>query len=396
MKCIHQQLDASEVSHFGITIRAGSRDEKEEEQGLAHFIEHTIFKGTEKRRPFHILSRLDAVGGEINAYTTKEETCIYGSFLNVYYERAIELISDILFNSTFPENEIQKEKDVIIDEIHSYMDSPSEQIFDDFEDQVFRGHSLGRNILGTINSVKSFTKNHVKSFIKRNYLPQNISISSVGNINSAKFEKLCVKYFDKNFETKEISGRESFSENKPTSISINRDTHQTHVMLGNVAYDIHSDKRRGMILLNNVLGGPGLNNRLNLNIREKYGLTYSIESNFVPYSDTGIFQVYFSSEKKSAEKIIKLIYKELKNFRNKKMGVNQLHQAKQQLKGHIALAQENKVGLMLALGKSILLYDKVDTNKEIFTKIDQITSEDLLEIANEIFVEDKFNSLIFN
>ena len=396
MRCIHQQIDSSEVSHFGITIRAGSRDEEENEQGLAHFIEHTIFKGTKKRKPFHILSRLDAVGGEINAYTTKEETCIYGSFLNIYYERAIDLISDILFNSTFPENEIQKEKDVIIDEIHSYMDSPSEQIFDDFEDQVFKGHSLGRNILGTVESVKSFTKENVKTFISRNYSPEFISISSVGNIKMAKFERLCVKYFDKNFGTNVNPKRKVFTKNKAAKVILNRDTHQSHVMIGSIAYNIYDEKRRGLILLNNVLGGPGLNNRLNLSIREKHGLTYSIESNFVPYTDTGIFQVYFSTEKKSVEKTTKLIYKELKALREKEMGVKQLHQAKQQLKGHIALAQENKVGLMLALGKSILLYDKVDTNKEIFTKIDQITSKDLLEIANEIFIEDNFNTLVFS
>ena len=195
MRCIHQQIDSAEVSHFGITIKAGSRDELEHEQGLAHFIEHCIFKGTKKRKPFHILSRLDAVGGEINAYTTKEETCIYGSFLNVYYERAIELISDIFFNSTFADHEIQKEKDVIIDEINSYMDSPSDQIFDDFEDQVFNGHPIGRNILGTIDSVNSFERKDILAFIKRNYSPQNVAISSVGNIKTDKFKKLLDKYF---------------------------------------------------------------------------------------------------------------------------------------------------------------------------------------------------------
>mgnify|MGYP001946383894 CR=1 FL=1 len=395
IRCIHQQVDTSEVSHFGITIKAGSRDETEQEQGLAHFIEHCIFKGTTKRKPFHILSRLDAVGGEINAYTTKEETCIYGSFLNIYYERAIELIADILFNSTFPSHEIQKEKDVIIDEINSYMDSPSEQIFDDFEDQLYNGHPIGRNILGTIESVKSFEKKQVLSFISRNYSPQNIAISSVGNIKLTKFIKLCAKYFDREFPSSTVIKRVPFNNYIPQHNAVSRDTHQVHTMIGNLAYDMHNDKRRGLILLNNVLGGQGLNNRLNLNIREKFGLTYSIESNYVPYSDSGVFQVYFSGEKKSNPRIVKLIHKELKKFRETKLGINQLHLAKQQLKGHIALAQENRVGLMLALGKSLLLFDKVDTNQEIFDQIEAISSSDILEIANEIFVEDQFSSLTF-
>jgi len=395
IKCIHQQFDTAEVSHFGITIKAGSRDELENEQGLAHFIEHCIFKGTAKRKPFHILSRLDAVGGEINAYTTKEETCIYGSFLNIYYERAIELISDILFNSSFPTHEIKKEKDVIIDEINSYMDSPSEQIFDDFEDQVFKGHPIGRNILGTVDSVNSFEKKDIQEFIERNYTADNIAISSVGNIKLDKFIRLCDKYFGVEFENNSSKKRNPFKGYNSLQSEMKRDTHQVHTMIGNIAYDMHNDKRRGLILLNNVLGGQGLNNRLNLNIREKYGLTYSIESNFIPYTDTGIFQVYFSAEKKFHSKIVKLIHKEFSKLRDKQLGTNQLHLAKQQLKGHIALAQENRVGLMLALGKSILLFDKVDTNQEIFEKIDAITSQEVQSIANEIFVENSFSSLTF-
>jgi predicted Zn-dependent peptidase len=395
IKCIHQQVDTAEVSHFGITINAGSRDELEGEQGLAHFIEHCIFKGTAKRKPFHILSRLDAVGGEINAYTTKEETCIYGSFLNIYYERAIELIADILFNSSFPTHEIQKEKDVIIDEINSYMDSPSEQIFDDFEDQVFKGHPIGRNILGTVDSVNSFEKKDIQAFIERNYTADNISISSVGKIKLDKFIRLCDKYFGVEFEKNTAKKRHPFIGYNTVQSEIKRDTHQVHTMIGNLAYDMHNEKRRGLILLNNVLGGQGLNNRLNLNIREKYGLTYSIESNFIPYTDTGIFQVYFSAEKKFHSKIVKLIHKEFAKLRDRELGTNQLHLAKQQLKGHIALAQENRVGLMLALGKSILIFDKVDTNVEIFEKIDAITSTEVQSIANEILVEDKFSSLTF-
>ena len=395
LRGIHQQVDDADVSHFGITIKAGSRDELKEEMGLAHFIEHSIFKGTKKRKTYHILSRLDAVGGEINAYTTKEETCIYGSFLNVYYERAIELIADILFDSVFPDSEINKEKDVIIDEINSYLDNPSDQIFDDFEDVIFEGHSIGRNILGTEESVNSFTRNHILDFIKRNYLVENIVFSSVGNISINKLTKICYKYLNREFSREDIPSRLVFDSYVQKSKRVIKDTHQVHCMMGNVAYDINSDKRRGLILLNNVLGGLGLNSRLNLNIREKFGLTYSIESNYTSYSDIGLFSVYFNGEKKSTDRIIKLIHKEFKIFREKKMGVNQLHQAKQQLMGHIALAQENRVGLMLALGKSLLYFDTVETNKEIFNKIEEITSEEILDIANEILIGENMTTLIY-
>lgn len=395
LRGIHQQIDDADVSHFGITIKAGSRDELDDEMGLAHFIEHSIFKGTKKRKTFHILSRLDAVGGEINAYTTKEETCIYGSFLNVYYDRAIELIADILFDSVFPDVEIDKEKDVIIDEINSYLDNPSDLIFDDFEDLIFEGHPIGRNILGTEQSVNSFNRNSILKFIKRNYLVENTVFSSVGNIPLDKLRKLCFKYLNREFSKDILPERVGFNTYLKKDIRLKKDTHQVHCLIGTVAYDIHSDKRSGLILLNNVLGGLGLNSRLNLNIREKYGLTYSIESNYTSYSDTGLFSVYFNGEKKSTERIVKLIQKEFRVFREKKMGVNQLHQAKQQLKGHIALAQENRVGLMQALGKSLLYFNTVETNKEIFSRIDKITSEEILEIANEILIDDNMTTLIY-
>ena len=275
------------------------------------------------------------------------------------------------------------------------MDSPSEQIFDDFEEQVYKEQAIGRNILGTIESVKSFTREDILRFVERNYHPKNIAISSVGNIKTEKFERLCEKYFGHAFDKEANTNKEVIYSYKPTQLELKRDTHQVHTMIGNMAYDMHNEKRRGLILLNNVLGGQGLNNRLNLNIREKYGLTYSIESNYIPYFDTGIFQVYFSAEKKFHSKIVKLIYKEFEALKNKPLGVNQLHLAKQQLKGHIALAQENRVGLMLALGKSLLLFDKVDTNQEIFDKIDAITSENVLEIANEILIKENCSMLTF-
>lgn len=395
IKGIHQTLGNSPIAHFGISIKAGSRDEKENEWGLAHYIEHCIFKGTTKRKPFHILSRLDVVGGEINAYTTKEETCIYGSFLPEYFERAVELISDILFNSTFPDNEIKKEKDVIIDEINSYLDTPSEQIFDDFEELIFKDHEIGRNILGSEASLAQFNKNSILTFINRNYTTQNIVFSSVGDIEAKKIERIVQKYFDHNTIANTSTTRQKFTSYTPTQRVVDKKTHQTHCLIGREAYSMYDEKRVGLVLLNNMLGGIGLNSRLNLNIREKYGLTYTIDSNYTTYSDTGLFSIYFSSEKDNYPKIIKLINKELDKFKQQKLGVNQLHQAKLQLKGHIALAQENKSNLMLALGKAYLYFDKLETNDEIFQQIEQISASDILEISNELFDQNQLTTLIY-
>jgi predicted Zn-dependent peptidase len=395
IRVIHQPTNG-EVSHCGLTIAAGSRDELENEQGLAHFIEHAIFKGTKKRKAFHILSRLDAVGGEINAYTSKEETNIYASFQNAHYERAIELLSDITFNSTFPARELNKEKDVIIDEINSYLDSPSEQIFDDFEDLIFKGHPLGRNVLGTIESVSGFNKKNVQQFMQRSYTTDRIVFSSVGNISEKKLRRLVENCFGHIKATTNTSKRSIFKANGAVQKSITRDTHQTHSLIGNTAYKASDDKRRGLILLNNILGGPALNTRLGLEIREKYGYAYYIESNYTPYSDTGLINIYFGTEAKHYDKTRKLIYKELKKLREKKLGVRQLHQAKQQLKGHIALAQESRSNLMFSLGKSLLLYNKVDSIQDVYNSIDAISESEILEIANEIFNENHLSELTYS
>lgn len=395
VKGIHQAFTHSRVAHFGITIKAGSRDEKEQEQGLAHYIEHSIFKGTTKRKTFHILSRLDVVGGEINAYTTKEETCIYASFLDVYYERAIELIGDILFNSTFPEHEIEKEKDVIIDEINAYLDSPSEQIFDDFEELIYANHPIGRNILGTKMSVKKFQQQHILDFIKRNYRGADISFSSVGNITAKKLNRYIQKHLSFAFSNSNDLKRSPIHSYKPVFKIEEKKTYQAHCLMGVPTFDMYHKDKSGLVLLNNLLGGLGLNSRLNLNVREKYGLTYSIESNYSAYSDTGLFSIYFGSEKNAHERVITLIKKELTKLKNTPLGIKQLSQSKEQLKGHIALAQENKANLMLSLGKSILYHDSIDTNEEIFKKIDAITSNQLMNIANQVFDENNLSTLIY-
>ena len=394
IRVVHKKTSGS-VAHCGLIIKGGSRNETEQEQGLAHFIEHVIFKGTSKRKAYHILSRMEDVGGELNAFTTKEETCIYSSFMPQYYGRALELISDITFNSTFPKKELEKEKIVVLDEINYYKDNPSELIFDEFEEQVFSNHSLGKNILGTPKHIQTFDKRMIEDFIDKNYLTHEIIISSVGNISIDKLIKTIENYFA-NIPKKNVTREKSlFSNYKKKEIEVERKGFQAHCILGTEAYGINHPQKTALILLNNILGGPGMNSRLNLAIREKYGFTYSIESNYTSYSDTGIFSIYLASDNDKINKSIKLTKRELIKFCEKPLGTLQLKKAKQQLIGQIAIGQESEVNLMLAMGKSMLLYNKVDTFELVKSKIENITSEELVEVANEVFNLDKLSSLIY-
>ncbi len=386
----------SVVGHFGVNVLAGSRYEQAHEEGLAHFIEHSIFKGTEKRRAFHILSRLDAVGGELNAYTAKEEIVIYASFTNTYLQRAIELISDITFHSTFPEKELEKEKEVVLDELNSYLDSPSDRIFDDFEMHLFKGHPLGGNILGTEQTIRSFTKQHLQDYISRFFTLRNMVVSYVGSEPLKKVKYLVEKYFS-NENSKEIThDLELFRPNPVFRIKEALGNYQTHAIIGGLAPGYNEHSRRGMTLLTNILGGPALNSRLTLSIREKHGYSYSVEANYTPYVDTGFWTIYLGTDSKYLEKSLRLVQKELRLLREKKLSTVQLNKAKEQLKGQIALSLEGNTGLMLGLGKSLLLFDQIDTISDIYTEIDSITAEDLLEIANEFFHERNQNELIFD
>jgi predicted Zn-dependent peptidase len=395
IRMVHGEVPDAAVAHCGFLIDAGTRDEEADKQGLAHYIEHVLFKGTKKRKSFHILNRLDAVGGEINAYTTKESTCIYAACLNEHFERAFELLYDITFNSIFPAKEIEKEKDVIIDEINSYQDSPAELIYDDFEDQVFKGHPLGRNILGTIKSVRSFTREDIQTFISSNYTPERIVISSISADKGEKVKALADKYLSDIPFANTKYFRKKFKTYKPTEKIIKKKTFQAHHIYGNVAYSRSSPNRIPMVLLNNLLGGPAMNSRLNLAIREKYGYTYNLESNYAAYSDSGMFSIYLGTDFQYLEKTKNLVQKELKKLREKKLGTLQMHYAKKQLIGQIAMAQENKSGLMLAIGKSLLYSGKVETLEEIFSKIESVTPAQILEISNEIFDKKKLSSLTF-
>ena len=394
IRVIHRQTPR-QVSHCGLIINAGSRDELEHQQGLAHFIEHSIFKGTQKRKAFHILSRLDSVGAEINAYTTKEETWVYASMMEQHFERALELIADITFNSIFPEKEINKEKDVIVDEINSYLDSPGEQIFDDFEEQIFEGHAIGRNILGTEESVRELGREDIFEFMGRRYRTDQIVFSSVGMTSAKKVKRLCEKYLGAFQSEASVGKRLPFDDYIPRHIAAERDTFQMHYVLGGVSYSHADPKRTGMILLNNYLGGPAMNSRLNLRIREKYGYAYNIESSYHSYSDTGVFQVYLGTDPKFFNRTKKLVDRELTLLREKEMSATQLHQAKQQLMGQIALSQESGSGTMLGLGKSFMLYDRVDSLQEVYAKIERLTSKEILSLANEMFDPKVLSSLTY-
>jgi predicted Zn-dependent peptidase len=395
IRLIHFHTE-SPVAHCGLLINTGSRDELPEQHGVAHLLEHMLFKGTQKRSSYRILSRMEDVGGEINAYTTKEETCIHSTFFTQYHARAMEMISDIAFNSSFPGKEVQKEKEIIYDEINSYKDSPSELIFDEFEELIYDGHSLGRNILGEESRLRTFDRENILAFIRQNYSTGQMVVSSVGNIPFDTLVKVFTKYFGPYpFKSNGQRGPTEYTY-RDTKRIVQRGTYQAHCILGNIAYDIASAKRLTLHLLNNYLGGPGLNSRLNLALRERRGYTYTIDSLYTTYSDTGNITIYFGTEKTSVDKCIREILKELSAVREKKMSDATLGKAKKQLLGQIAISSENNENLMLSMAKSMLVFNKCDSLEEIGRKIDAITAEEIREVANEIFEESKLSYLIYN
>lgn len=394
IRLVHHRIPGI-VAHCGLIVNAGSRDESEAEHGIAHFIEHMLFKGTAKRKAYHILSRLEDVGGELNAYTTKEETAVHASFMAEYYERAIEIICDITFNSVFPPREIEKEKEVVLEEINSYKDNPAELIFDDFEELIFKNQPIGRNILGTAETVKSFSNLSITSFIKDHYATKEMVFCSVGNIPDDKILKLFLKYFSGIPYRSAKPTQRNRSLYEPSLVTRKMDTYQNHCIIGNIAYDLKDKRRTGMYLLNNILGGQGLNSRLNLSLREKNGFAYNVESIYNPYCDTGVFSIYFGTDAHNLDKSISIALKELKKLRSVRMGTIQLSKAKNQIKGYLARGYENHESLMLSLGKSLLVFNKIESIKEISLKIDNISSTELLETANEVFDASKLSTLIY-
>ena len=392
LRWIHQEV-RSPTGHIGLIIQAGSRDESPEEEGLAHFIEHLLFKGTKKRKAFHIISRIEDVGGELNAYTGKEETTLYASFLREHYERSMELIFDIVQNATFPDREIPKEKEVVLDEIDSYRDSPSELIFDEFDSLLYPDHPLGRNILGTEKSVQSFSKEQVIKFVKRNYTPERAVLSSVGGISHSEFERLADRHASNWKGEMNIHSRTTPLVLKGAIKHVKKEIHQSHIIIGGEGISIHDKDYTALVLLNNLLGGPSMNSRLNLNIRERHGIAYQIESFTNSYNDSGIWGIYAGTDIETIDRCHKLIMKELMLLRDKKLGVLQFSKAKTQLLGQMALAHESNVNMMTSLGKSMLIYNRVDTFKEIVTKVDSLKISQIQELAQQIFSSHEMSEL---
>lgn len=385
----------SPVAHLGVTFLAGSRYEQSDEIGLAHFLEHCIFKGTEKRKTLQILSRLDSVGGEINAYTTKEEICVYASFVKNHLSRASELLADIAINSVFPEKEIEKEKEIVLDELNSYLDNPSEKIFDDFEAMLFPEHPLGNNILGSPETVQSFDRKALKNYVNRFFFAENSVISFVGDVPLKDLVKMLEKHFSGMKTNLPVYKPETFTKYRVQKKRVQEGNYQAHAVIGGMAPGYSEETRRGMTLLINILGGPALNSRLILSVREKYGYSYNIEASYAPFADLGYWSIYFGTDQKYMNKTLVLVYKELKRLRDVLLTPKQLSEAKEQLKGHIALSLDSNVGLMQGLGKSMLLFDQIDTIEEMYASIDRLTAEELQEIAQKYFREEEISELIF-
>ena len=386
---------ASPVAHLGVFINTGTRDEPADRGGLAHFIEHMIFKGTKKRKAYHILNRIESVGGELNAFTTREYTCIYSSFLNTWYSRAAELLADITFNSTFPAGEMRKERDVIIDEINSYKDTPSDLIYDDFEAELFRGHPLGRAILGTPESVKAVKKSDIVDFFRGKYCTDRMVICSVGNMSFNRVVKTMERYFQTGCRQSEKLVRKAPGPMKQFNTVIEKNTYQSHTMIGNRAYAREHENRYAFGLLNNILGGPGMNSRLNMMVREKHGYAYTIDSFYFPFSDTGIWGIYLGTHNGASQKAIELVMKELKKLRDVKLGTMQLSRAHKQYKGQIAMAFDSNLHVMLSGGRGCLHDQCLLSLSDMYSRIDKISATDLQDVANEIFNPEEISSITY-
>ena len=395
LRIIHAPRKAA-VAYCGFAIDAGTRDEQEHEQGMAHFVEHLLFKGTQKRHSWHIVNRMEHVGGDLNAYTNKEETVVYSAFLVEHFPRAVELLSDIVFHSTFPQAEIEKEVEVIIDEIQSYEDSPAELIFDDFEELVFPNHPLGRKILGKPELLHSFTSKDALDFTARFYRPDNMIFFVLGDLDFKRVIKLVEKAAMDIPSSSYEYQRQAPLAYVPQTIHLQRDTHQSHVMIGRRGYDAHNEKRTALYLLNNLLGGPGMNSRLNVALRERSGLVYNVEANLTSYTDTGIFCIYFGTDPKQTERCIRLVHKELKRLRERPLSTTQFAAAQKQIIGQIGVSCDNFENYALDMAKTFLHYDKFEGPQGVFKRIEALTPHDLWEVANEMLDESYLSTLIYS
>lgn len=384
IRCIHKQVKSA-VVHCALTINTGSRDELTGEYGIAHLVEHTIFKGTTRRKAWQVNCRLENMGGELNAFTTKEETIVHATTLRGDYAKAVELIADIVFNSTFPEQEIEKEKHVIFDEINSYKDSPLDRIYDEFEDMVFEGSPLGHNILGSKATLNKMHSEEIRRFIGRTYTTDQMVFSLIGNVPLKTFHNVCEKYFGGVQESRRTFERIDVATNPAFDKSIGRNTHQVHCIMGGRAYDMRDERRLPLLLLVNTLGGPSANSLLNVLLREKNALSYGVEASYTPFTDSGIASVYYSCEKENADRCRELIEWQVKELIEKPLSVRQLSVAKRQFLGQCAISAENNESYMLGAAKSYLIFGGVDSYQNIKDKITAITSEDIRSAAVNIF-----------
>lgn len=394
LRLVHQRVHGA-AACCGLIINAGSRDEHEEETGIAHFIEHLLFKGTGKRKAYHVLSRMEDVGGELNAYTTKEDTCVHATFTPDHYERAIELFSDIVFHSTFPARELEKEKEVILDEINSVKDTPADLLFDDFEQLLYEGHPIARDILGNADAIRRVDREAITRFVSRNYHPARMVISSVGDIPFEKLLRIVERHFAGYPAGTPTTGRRPPAAYTPRRRDVQKATHQGHCAIGNIAYDYTRDERVPLSLLVNLLGDGGMNSRLNLNIRERHGLAYNVEAVYTPYSDTGYYLLYFGCDKGNIERCTDLCLRELQRLREQPLGPLQLKRARARVTGQIIIAAENPEHVMLANGKSFLAFDEIETIDETIARVNAITPDTLARVAREIFDDGQQTTLVY-
>lgn len=398
LRVIHQSSD-SNVVYCGYELNVGTRNEESGYEGMAHFCEHVSFKGTKRRKSWHISNALESVGGDLNAYTNKEDTVYYAAVLKEHTARAIDLLTDIVFYSTYPQAEIDKEVEVICDEIESYNDSPAELIYDEFENLLFANHALGHNILGTAERVRSFKTADAQRFTQRYYRPENSIFFLYGDVDFKRVVRLLERTTSDFAPSKPIiepALNQPLPPNMPDFIEKNHGTHQAHVMVGTRGYDIHDKRRMSLYLLNNLLGGPGMNARLNLSLRERHGLVYTVESSMVSYCDTGVWAIYFGCDPKDVGRCLKLVHKELDRVIQKPLSDTQLRAVKKQIKGQIGVACDNRESFALDFGKSYLHYGWERDLNSLFRHIDEVTAESMQQVAAELMQQERLTTLVID
>lgn len=381
---IHRQVKGA-VAHCALVVDAGSRDERTGEYGLAHFTEHAFFKGTQRRRAWQVNCRLENLGGELNAFTTKEDTTIHATTLRSDFPKAAELIADVAFRSVYPDRELEREKEVIVDEINTYKDSPADLIYDTFEDMLFEGSELGHNILGRKAALMRYDGDAIRAFTARTHTTDKMVFSSIGNFSAKTAEAIATRYFAGQPASQRRFERVTPAPYAPFEKTVTKHTHQTHCIIGNRAFGIGEERRLPLALVVNILGGPCANSLLNVVVREKNGLSYNIEANYTPYGDTGIVAIYFSSDHNNAEQCISLIEEQLHKLRTTPLTARQLSMAKKQFIAQLAISSESNESYMLGAGKSLLTHDGIDTMEQVYAKVRALTATQLTEVAEEVF-----------